>query len=108
MTSWICWLPGLLGAGFIGWGLNGIILRTLLDARAWDIQHLSGQLALLNNRPIETTIVERFVDRLVDNPAQLARIDELEGEVAAIAGLRDEIAYLKAQPGQSSVAIQKY
>lgn len=98
MISWICWLPALLGAGCVGWGLNGIILRTLLDARARDIQHLSGQLTLLNNRPPEIAVVERFVDRLVDNPTHLARINELEGEVASIAGLREQIALLQAAP----------
>lgn len=98
MTSWICWLPALLGAGCVGWGLNGIILRTLLDARARDIQHLSGQLTLLNSRPPQIEVVERFVDRLVDNPTHLARINELEGEVASIAGLREQIAQLQAAP----------
>ena len=98
MTSWICWLPALLGAGFIGWGLNGVILRTLLDARAREIQSLSGQLALVNSRPPETTIVERFVDRLVDNPEQRARIAELEGEVAVIETLRDQIVQLQTAP----------
>ena len=42
--------------------------------------------------------VEKVVDRLIDNPEHLARIQTLEGEVAVIAGLRQQIAELQAAP----------
>ncbi len=47
--------------------------------------------------PVEK-IVEKPVERQVDNPAHLARITALESEVAVIGGLREQIAKLEARP----------
>jgi predicted flap endonuclease-1-like 5' DNA nuclease len=43
-------------------------------------------------------IVEKHVDRLVDNPAHLTRIKALEGEVAGIAGMRSQIQAFQSAP----------
>jgi predicted flap endonuclease-1-like 5' DNA nuclease len=50
-------------------------------------------------RPIER-VVEKTVDKFVDNPAHLARIKALEGEVGAIAGLRSQISQLQSAPAK--------
>ena len=49
------------------------------------------------DRPVEK-IVEKIVEKRVDNPAHLARIAQLEGEVAIIGGLRTQITQLQSAP----------
>ena len=51
--------------------------------------------------PIERIVersVEKLMPRTVDNPDHLARVRQLEKEVAAIAGLRRQIQSLRAEP----------
>lgn len=110
MSSWVCWLPGLLGAGLIGWGLQGMRFRPWAAEKKKEIVRLSEELASLqkSQAPVRTIekrvevpvekIVEKPVERQVDNPAHVARIKSLESEVAVIGGLREQIAKLEAQP----------
>lgn len=110
MSSWVCWLPGLLGAGLIGWGLQGMRFRPWAAEKKKEIVRLSEELASLqkSQAPVRTIekrvevpvekIVEKPVERQVDNPAHVARIKSLESEVAVIGGLREQIAKLEARP----------
>jgi hypothetical protein len=110
MSSWVCWLPALLGAGLIGWGFQGMRFRPWAAERKQEIGRLTEELALwqkhqLGVRTIEKRvevpvekIVEKPVERQVDNPAHLARITALENEVAVIGGLREQIEKLEARP----------
>ena len=110
MSSWFCWLPALLGAGLIGWGLQGMRFRPWAAEKKQEIVRLSEDLAVLQKSqvPVQTIekrvevpvekIVEKPVERQVDNPAHLARIAALESEVAMIGGLREQIAKLEARP----------
>jgi hypothetical protein len=43
-------------------------------------------------------VVEKRVEKQIDNPAHLTRIRSLEGEVAAIPGLRSQLKSLQAAP----------
>ena len=110
MSSWVCWLPALLGAGLIGWGFQGMRFRPWAAEKKQEIGRLTEELALWQKHqlgvrtsekrvdvPVEK-IVEKPVERQVDNPAHLARITALESEVAVIGGLREQIAKLEARP----------
>jgi hypothetical protein len=110
MSSWVCWLPALLGAGLIGWGFQGMRFRPWAAEKKQEIGRLTEELALWQKHqsgvrtiekrvevPVEK-IVEKPVERQVDNPAHLARITALESEVAVIGGLREQIARLEARP----------
>ncbi len=110
MSSWVCWLPALLGAGLIGWGFQGMRFRPWAAEKRQEIRRLTEELAFVQDhqlgvRTIETRvevpvekIVEKPVERQVDNPAHLARIKVLESEVAVVGGLREQIAKLEARP----------
>ncbi|MDH4085060.1 MAG: hypothetical protein OEU99_16090, partial [Nitrospira sp.] len=99
MSSWVCWLPALLGAGLIGWGFQGMRFRPWAAEKRQEIRRLTEELAFVQDhqlgvRTIETRvevpvekIVEKPVERQVDNPAHLARIKVLESEVAVVGGL---------------------
>ncbi|NJL17454.1 MAG: hypothetical protein HC938_09870 [Nitrospira sp.] len=110
MSSWVCWVPALLGAGLIGWGLQGMRFRPWAAEKKQEIVRLSEELVVLRKSqvPVQTIekrvevpvekIVEKPVERQVDNPAHVARIKVLESEVAIIGGLREQIAKLEARP----------
>ncbi len=113
--NWTCWLWTVVGAGFLGWGIKGMVLGPVMDDKRREVERLIGKVTMLTNQPPEVRTVEKrvevpvervvlkrievpvekVVDRPVDHPEQLARIKALEGEVAVIAGLFTQIAQLK-------------
>ena len=119
--NWTCWLWTMVGAGFLGWGIKGMVLGPVLDEKRREVARLMGKVTMLTNQPPEVRTVEKrvevpvervvlkrvevpvekVVDRPVDNPEQLARIKALEGEVAMIAGLFTRIAQLKPFSSQA-------
>jgi predicted flap endonuclease-1-like 5' DNA nuclease len=119
--NWTCWLWTMVGAGFLGWGIKGLVLGPVMDERRREVERLRSKVTMLTNQPPEVRTVEKrvevpvervvvkhvevpvekVVDRPVDNPEQLARIKALEGEVAMIAGLFTQIAQLKPFSSQA-------
>jgi predicted flap endonuclease-1-like 5' DNA nuclease len=88
MSSWACFLWWILFGALLGW------------LASW----LLGRMFRREAAPVER-VVEKFVDRpverTVDNPAHLARIKDLESEVAVIAGLRGQIQQLQSAPAKT-------
>lgn len=119
--DWTCWLWTVVGAGFLGWGIKGMVLGPVMDEKRREVERLIGKVTMLTNQPPEVRTVEKrvevpvervvlkrievpvekVVDRPVDNPEQLARIKALEGEVAVIAGLFTQIAQLQTVSSQA-------
>ena len=82
MSCWWWWLG--LGA-LCGWLLS------------WSVTCRRRRSQPVIEREVER-VVEKRVEKQVDNPAHLARIRSLEGEVAAIPGLRSQLKSLQAAP----------
>jgi len=119
--NWTCWLWTVVGAGFLGWGIKGVVLGPVIDDKRREVERLMSKITMLTNQPPEVRTVEKrvevpvervvmkrvevpvekVVDRPVDNPEHLARIKALEGEVAVIAGLFAQIAQLKPFSSQT-------
>jgi predicted flap endonuclease-1-like 5' DNA nuclease len=111
----------MVGAGFLGWGIKGMVLGPVIDDKRREVERLMSKVTMLASQPPEIRTVEKrvevpvervvlkrvevpvekVVDRPVDNPEQLARIKALEGEVAMIAGLFTQIAQLKPFSSQT-------
>jgi len=120
-VHWTCWLWTVVGAGFLGWGIKGVVLGPVIDDRRREVERLTSKVTRLTNQPPEVRTVEKrvevpvervvvkrvevpvekVVDRPIDNPEHLARIKALEGEVAVIAGLFTQIAQLKTFSSQA-------
>ena len=120
-AHWTCWLWTMVGAGFLGWGIKGMVLGPVIDDKRREVERLMSKVTMLASQPPEVRTVEKrvevpvervvlkrvevpvekVVDRPVDNPEQLARIKALEGEVAMIAGLFTQIAQLKPFSSQA-------
>jgi predicted flap endonuclease-1-like 5' DNA nuclease len=119
--DWTCWLWTVVGAGFLGWGIKGVVLGPVMDEKRREVERLTSRVTRLTNQPPEVRTVEKrvevpvervvvkrvevpvekVIDRPVDNPEQLARIKALEGEVSVIAGLFTQIAQLKTFSSQA-------
>jgi predicted flap endonuclease-1-like 5' DNA nuclease len=108
MFSWACAIwPFVLGA-LLGWLLCGWLARSL-RGRDWtsliaskdaELARTSKELADWRKKPpvqVET-VVEKIVERNVDNPMHLASIARLTAEVAVVAGLRQRISELENAP----------
>ncbi len=120
-AHWTCWLWTMVGAGFLGWGIKGMVLGPVIDDKRREVERLMSKVTMLASQPPEVRTVEKrvevpvervvlkrvevpvekVVDRSVDNPEQLARIKALEAEVAMIAGLFTQIAQLKPFSSQA-------
>lgn len=114
--NWTCWLWTMVGAGFLGWGIKGMVLGPVIDDKRREVERLMSKVAILASQPPEVRTVEKrvevpvervvlkrvevpvekVVDRPTDNPEQLVRIKALEGEVAVIDDLRAQIAELQS------------
>ena len=94
---WWWWL--LLG-GLIGWLASWLAGPQLGRGRAVGLAAAPGYpLEPVVENSVEKVVeipVDRIVEKLVDNPAHLDRIRELEGQVALIAGLRGTITQLQS------------
>ncbi len=120
-AHWTCWFWTVVGAGFLGWGIKGVVLGPVMDEKRREVERLTSKVTRLTNQPPEVRTVEKrvevpvervvvkrvevpvekIVDRPVDNQEHLARIKALEGEVAVIAGLFTQIAQLKTFSSQA-------
>ncbi len=108
MFSWACaiWplvLGALLGWLLCGWlarGLRGRDWQDLLASKEAELSRTSKELSDWRKKPpvqVET-VVEKVIERTVDNPAHLTSIARLTAEVAVIAGLRHRISELENAP----------
>jgi len=79
MTLFLCQLWPYLAGGLIGWLLAGWLAKRLKHGEP----------------PVEK-IVEKHVDRVVDNPKHLSLISKLESENSQIAGLQSQVASLES------------
>jgi predicted flap endonuclease-1-like 5' DNA nuclease len=98
VASFFCFVWWVVAGALGGWLLSGIMARAL-KRRISPAADVFVEPAV---EKIVQTIVEKPVDRIVekvvDNPRHLARITELETEVSAIAGLRNQIQTLQSAP----------
>ncbi len=119
--DWTCWLWTMVGAGFLGWGIKGVVLGPVMNDKRREVDRLKAKVTMLANQPPEVRTVEKrvevpvervvvkrvevpvekVVDRPIDSPEHLARIKALEGEVAVIAGLLPQIAQLQTMFSQA-------
>jgi len=123
-AHWTCWLGTVVGAGFLGWGIKGLVLGPVIDDKQLEVERLTSKVTMLTKLanqppevrtvekrvevPVERVVVkcvevpvEKVVDRPVDNPEHLARIKALEGEVGMIAGLLAQVAQLQTVSSQA-------
>jgi hypothetical protein len=104
MVTLLCSFWPYLAGAFGAWLLLGLLSRLFAqeDPNIAELTRLRGDLETERRKPPVTIekLVEKTVDRLVDNPQHLTRIRTLEGEVALIAGLRNQIAQLHAAPAK--------
>jgi predicted flap endonuclease-1-like 5' DNA nuclease len=64
-THWTCWLGTVAGAGFLGWGIKGLMLGTVIDDKRREVERLASKVAMLTklaNQPPEVRTVEKRVE----------------------------------------------
>ncbi len=104
MSALLCWLWPFLFGALLGWLLCGWLAsrrrgpdwQGVAATRDSEIRRLSGDLSALQARP--PVEVEKIVEKLVDNPEHLTRIQALSGEVGLIPALRSRISELENLP----------
>jgi predicted flap endonuclease-1-like 5' DNA nuclease len=60
--NWTCWLWTMVGAGFLGWGVKGIVLGPVIDDKCREVERLMGKVTMLANQPPEVRTVEKRVE----------------------------------------------
>ncbi|MBI5672191.1 MAG: hypothetical protein HZC50_02760 [Nitrospirae bacterium] len=60
--NWTCWLWTMVGAGFLGWGVKGIVLGPVIDDKRREVERLMGKVTMLTNQPPEVRTVEKRVE----------------------------------------------
>ncbi len=70
MRRWVCWVPLLLGAGYIGWVLRGRQLRSWTPEKRREIKRLREELASLQSHQQPIRTFEERVDVPVEKPAE--------------------------------------
>ena len=106
MTELLCGLWPYLAGGLIGWLLSGLLARRfrgavenqVVESHLTEIDSLRAERATLLARPPEEKIVEKIVEKEIDNPVLVARIGQLEQELETIPSLRAQIQALEAKP----------
>jgi predicted flap endonuclease-1-like 5' DNA nuclease len=104
MSALLCWLWPFLFGALLGWLLCGWLAsrrrgpdwQSVAATRDGEIRRLSGDLNALQARP--PLEVEKIVEKLVDNPEHLTRIQALSAEAALIPALRSRISELENLP----------
>ncbi len=105
MASLLCSIWPWLLAGLLGWLLCGLMARHFLRGRDLsgavafkdtEINRLAGEVDALRATPPK--VVEKVVEKPVDNPSHLTQIAALTAEVGLMAGLRSRIQQLEGTP----------
>ena len=86
MTALLCVLWWLVAGALLGWLVSWLAASVLKRPPPPPVERI-----------VERS-VEKLVPRMVDNPEHLARLRQLETEVAVVAGLRSQIQSLQAAP----------
>jgi predicted flap endonuclease-1-like 5' DNA nuclease len=60
--NWTCWLWTVVGAGFLGWGVKGMVLGPVIDDKRREVERLMSKVAMLANQPPEVRTVEKRVE----------------------------------------------
>jgi len=124
--NWTCWLWTVVGAGFLGWGIKGMVLGPAIDDKRREVERLMSKVAMLANQPPEVRTVEkrvevpvervvlkrvevpveRIVERLVEVPIEKAvekiadRSVDNQEHLARIKALEGEVAVIVGLLGQ--------
>jgi len=61
-VHWTCWLWTVVGAGFLGWGIKGVVLGPVIDDRRREVERLTSKVTRLTNQPPEVRTVEKRVE----------------------------------------------
>ena len=64
-THWTCWLGTVVGAGFLGWGIKGLMLGTVIDDKRREVERLASKVTMLTklaNQPPEVRTVEKRIE----------------------------------------------
>ncbi len=61
-AHWTCWLWTMVGAGFLGWGIKGMVLGPVIDDKRREVERLMGKVTMLTNQPPEVRTVEKRVE----------------------------------------------
>jgi len=89
-THWTCWLGTVVGAGFLGWGIKGLMLGTVIDDRRREVERLTSKVTMLTklaNQPPEV----RTVEKRVEVPVERVVIKQVEVPVEKIIEKRVEV-----------------
>ena len=60
--NWTCWLWTVGGAGFLGWGIKGMVLGSVMDEKRREVARLMSKVTMLMNQPPEVRTVEKRVE----------------------------------------------
>jgi hypothetical protein len=52
----------MVGAGFLGWGIKGMVLGPVIDDKRREVERLMGKVTMLTNQPPEVRTVEKRVE----------------------------------------------
>jgi len=102
MATLLCFLWWILLGALLGWLASWLLGKSLSGPAPVPVERIVEKpvdriVEKIVEKPVEK-VVEKVVEKQVDNPAHLARIAALTGEVAIIAGLRKQIVDLEARP----------
>ncbi len=62
---WTCWLGTVVGAGFLGWGIKGLMVGTVIDDKRREVERLASKVTMLTklaNQPPEVRTVEKRIE----------------------------------------------
>ncbi|MBH0201674.1 MAG: hypothetical protein HP496_05085 [Nitrospira sp.] len=57
--NWTCWIWTVVGAGFLGWGIKGMVLGPVMDEKRREVARLMSKVTMLTNQPPEVRTVEK-------------------------------------------------
>ena len=60
--NWTCWIWTVVGAGFLGWGIKGMVLGPVIDDKRREVERLISKVTVLTNQPPEVRTVEKRVE----------------------------------------------
>lgn len=108
MSMFLCFLWWILLGSLLGWLASWLLGKSMEAPTPAPVERIVDRIVeKVVEKPVDRIVekekivdrpVDRIVEKLVDNPAHLARITVLEGEVALIAGLRSQVQQLQAAP----------
>ena len=105
-AHWTCWLGTVVGAGFLGWGIKGLVLGSVVDDKRREVERLSSKVAMLTkltNQPPEV----RTVEKRVEVPVERVVVKHVEVPVEKIVEKRVEVPVERVVVKQVEVPVEK-